>query len=137
MYKDDAMSEKAKVLTRKVKRSIYQQPYHEVTEITPLFTKHNGSKIDTRKTNLEFSEPFVKVIETSTENFATNPWKVPDDMNKLLFLLRWPITFTLWCTIPDPRRFKDFYILTFISCILWVGCISYFTVFISSNVGEQ
>lgn len=129
MYKDEAMSEKAKILARKVKRRIYQQPYLEVAEITPLFTQ-------TKKMNVEFSEPSLKLTDSSIENFATNPW-VTNDMNKLLFLLRWPITFLLWCTIPDPKRFKRFYVLTFINCILWIGCISYFTVFVSSNVGKR
>lgn len=137
MYKDKAMSEKAKVLAKTVKRRIHQQPYQEVTEITPFFTQFNESKLDSNKINVEFSEPLAKFSAMSSENFARNPWALPYDTIKFLFLLRWPITLILWCTIPDAKRFKQLYILTFINCILWIGCISHFAVFLSSNVGEN
>lgn len=137
MYKNDSMSEKAKLLARKVHRRIRHQPYQEVSEITPLFIRgdiYQSAKKTT--TTLELSEPFAKLDESGNDDCATNPWRVPADANVVIFLLRWPITFTLWCTIPDARRFKRFYLLTFINCVLWIGCISYMVVFIATNVGE-
>lgn len=136
MYKDDTMSKKVKMFARKVKRRIrhHHQLYQEITEITPFFdhTKSSSSKL-----NLELSEPFVKLDDDDgSDNCATNPWMVPIDSSLFMFFLRWPITFTLWCSIPDSKRFKSFYILTFINCVLWIGCISYFVVYISTNVGE-
>jgi hypothetical protein len=134
MYNNDEMSEKAKILARKVKRRIHRQPYQEVTEITPLFTREKLTN-DKRKICLELSEPLMKLDESGNDDCATNPWKIPNNSNVLLFLLRWPITLTLWCTIPDSRRFKRFYIFTFINCVLWIGLCSYFIVFVSTDVG--
>jgi hypothetical protein len=134
MYNNDEMSEKAKILARRVKRRIHRQPYQEVTEITPLFTREKLTNNE-RQTFLELSEPLVKLDESVNDDYATNPWNIPANSNILLFLLRWPITLTLWCTIPDSRRFKRFYIFTFINCVIWIGLCSYFIVFVSTDVG--
>jgi hypothetical protein len=133
MYNNDEMSEKAKILARKVKRRIHRQPYHEVTEITPLFTRE---KLTNDKTFLKLSEPSVKLVDSTNDDGTTSPWKIPPESNVLLFLLRWPITFTLWCSIPNSRRFKSFYILSFINCVIWIGLCSYFIVFVSTDVGK-
>lgn len=133
MYKNDAMSEKAKILARKIRRRIRRQPYQEVTEIVPFFNRENpiyGEK------DAGLSEPLVKLGEPDNDDCATSPWKIRASSNIFLFLLRWPITFTLWCTIPDSRRFKKFYVLTFMNCVLWIGCISFSVVFITTDVGE-
>lgn len=132
MYNNDEMSEKAKILARKVKRRIHRQPYQEVTEITPLFIRN---KLTNDKHEM-ISEPFVKLDESVNDDCATSPWKIPGNSNVLLFLLRWPITLTLWCTIPDSRRFKRFYVFSFINCVFWIGLCSYFIVFVSTDVGE-
>lgn len=141
MYKNDAMSEKAKVLARRLKRRIRPHLSQEATEITPLFSHLRISNVaeDASKSELSpaLSEPLVKLHDDiNADVCATTPWKVPDDLNRAVFFFCWPITFILWCTIPDPKRYKTFYILTFINCVLWIGCISYFVVFISTNVGE-
>lgn len=127
------------ILARRIKRRIHQHPYQEVTEITPFFTRFNESKLESTQIAVEFSEPFVKLPETDTpsENFATNPWKVPDEANRFYFLFKWPITFILWCTIPDPKRFKQLYLFTVINCFLWIIPLSFYTVFVSSNVGKR
>lgn len=143
MYKNDAMSQRARVLARRLKRRIRPHLYQEVTEITPLFSHlcyanvaEQPSKPET-ETSPALSEPLVKINDDfNSDGCATTPWKVPDDLNLAVFLFCWPITFILWCTIPDPKRFKTFYILTFINCVLWIGFISYFAVFVSTNVGE-
>jgi hypothetical protein len=125
MHKDD---EKVTAVARKVQRRIRLRPDDEVSEITPLFT--------TEKTHYELSEPSLKLDAENDENCATNPWRLPRDASTFKFFLRWPITFTLWCTVPDARRFKSFYIFTFVSCVLWILSLSYFVVFLSTNVGE-
>lgn len=135
MYKNDEMSEKAKIFVRKVKRRIYRQPYLNVTEITPIFSQEK-LRNDKQKMFVELSEPSVKLDESNNDDCTTNPWRIPPNSNILLFLLRWPITFTLWSTIPDSRRFKSFYILSFFNCVLWIGLCSYSIVFVSTDVGE-
>lgn len=136
MYRNDTMSEKIKIFARNVRWRIRRQPYREVAELTPLFIRENFSNAKST-TILELSEPLVKVDEeAANDHCATNPWRIPNDTNKIYFLIRWPITVVLWCTIPDSRRFKGFYIFTFVNSVLWIGCISYFVVFISTNVSE-
>ena len=135
MYYNDEVSEKAKFFARKVQRRIYRQPYLDVTEIAPFFIR--GKVTDNKhETFLEFSEPSVKLDESNNEDGTTSPWKIPPNSNVLLFFIRWPITLTLWSTIPDSRRFKSFYIFSFINCVIWIGVCSYFIVFLSIDVGE-
>lgn len=141
MWKNETMSEKARVLARRLKRRIRPHLYQEATEITPLFShlSYANNTEDTSKTDLNpaLSEPLVKLHDDiNADVCATTPWKVPDDLSRVVFYFCWPITFILWCTIPDPKRFKTFYILTFINCVFWIGCISYFLVFISTKVGK-
>jgi hypothetical protein len=138
------MSEKARILTQKLKRRIHYRPYQNASEITPLFSRDSIIEAEIKSINdckgfplmnLEISEPFVKLSEIE-EIHATNPWKVPTDAIFLVYLLRWPITFTLWCTIPDSKRFQKLFLLTFINSVLWIGCISYFIVYLSTNLGK-
>lgn len=108
-----------------------------MTEITPLFIRDNIAKSYSTGDSAEpeLNEPFVKLDE-SEEDCATSPWHMAPDAGKIMYFVKWPITFTLWCTIPDASRYKSCYILTFVNCVLWIGCISYFVVNISTNVGE-
>lgn len=125
------MTEKAKTLAQKITRRIRRNPYREVSEITPLFIRAKLPN-DYAAT---ISEPSMKICDS--DECATNPWTRSANSNPLLFLLRWPITFLLWCTVPDSRRFKRCYILTFINCVVWIGGISYFVVFLTTDVGER
>jgi hypothetical protein len=125
MYKDDKM---VTAVARKVQRRIRLHRDDELAEITPLFAA--------KKSHQELSEPSLKLDAEGDENCATNPWRVPRDGSTLKFFLRWPITFTLWCTVPDARRFKSCYIATFVSCVLWILSLSYFVVSLSTAVGE-
>lgn len=137
MYKNKYLSERAKLLARKVSRRFHRPLYQEVTEITPLFIRDNFAKSSNASDNtaVELNEPFLKLDELE-EDSATSPWYIVDDTSKIMYFVKWPITFTLWCTIPDSRRFKSCYLLTFFNCVLWIGCISYFVVNISTNVGR-
>lgn len=131
MYHDDAMSERLKFYTRKIKRQFYKQPYQEVSELTPLFKQF----IDTKNINIEISEPFIKGINISDEEFKHLYFQVIT--NDIIFMMRLPIKLILWYTIPDARRYPHYYFMTFVNCILWIICISYFSVYVSSNVGKH
>lgn len=137
MYKNKTLSARAKLLAREVSRHFHRPLYREVTEITPLFIRDNFAQPCNTGDSAEpeLNEPFVKLDE-SDEDSATSPWHIAPDSSKIMYFVKWPITFTLWCTIPDASRYKSCYILTFVNCVLWIGCISYFVVNISTNVGE-
>ncbi|CRK89694.1 CLUMA_CG003378, isoform A [Clunio marinus] len=138
MYKNDLMAEKVMVLTQKFRHRLIRQSYHEIAEIAPLFSQKKSTiaSMDGFVVNVkELSEPFVKVDESDNDcDYATSPWKVPTTDNTTIYYLKWPITFTLWCTIPDSRRFKNCYLLTFFCSALWICCISYIIVFITNDV---
>lgn len=121
------------MIARKVRRQLRHQAYSEVAELTPLISRDDSKKIAKCETVIEISDP-SKFDET--EEYATSPWRIPTDANVFLYFAQWPITLILWLTIPDSRRFRSYYVLTFVNCVLWIGCISYTVVSFSSNVGE-
>lgn len=140
MYKNDAMVEKLRLMAFKIKAQFSKFAYTtnlsiedaDVTEITPLFAR---AKTDA---NDDVDDSSVKEVKLSVpydyNECATNPWKTPRNF-LLLDVLRWPITLILWCTIPDCRRFQKFYVLTFITCVMWILTLSYLTASLITVVG--
>ncbi|KAJ6640772.1 Sodium/potassium/calcium exchanger 5 [Pseudolycoriella hygida] len=41
----------------------------------------------------------------------------------------WPIRVVLFCTMPNPKTQRRFYILTFLCCIVWIGVVTYLIFF--------
>lgn len=147
MYNSDMMSKKMKLMVRKIKiqfSKVSSQLYYaeddddEVTEITPLFMRaksiQNHNKYSSSKeVDVELDMGYEKIVDYD-DDCATNPWKLPRKSNILFFVLKWPITFVLWCTIPDCRRYERFYVVTFINCVAWILCLSYLIASMIANV---
>jgi hypothetical protein len=159
MYKNDSMSVKAKTLAHEICHRIYcrQQSYHDVTEISPLFvanlsrekkmTDFGACRMQEETTDevvVELSEPQMKIddihhtnndiVNENIDEFAINPWK--DSISKgAVYWLRWPIDLLLFSSVPDPRRHKSHFMVTFISCIIWIGICSYLIVYVTTDVG--
>lgn len=59
--------------------------------------------------------------------------------NKFTWLALWPICFLFFWTIPDCRseRWKKFYALTFLMCIIWIGIYCYSGTWLISAIGER
>ena len=70
------------------------------------------------------------------QEFALSPWKVDPEACLLVQVLRWPILFLLWATIPDCRRMPSLRFLTFFVCICWIGCMSYVVAFMITVIGD-
>lgn len=70
-------------------------------------------------------------------DFADNPWSKPADTSFFMFLLRWPITFVLWLTIPDCRKHPKLTAITFLVCIAWIGIMSYVIAMLITIIGKQ
>lgn len=149
MYKSVSMAVKAKTLAHEICHRIY---HRDVTEIVPiLFTdireksNYGACHIQMQPENELLSEPQMKIVIDDThssnimedeniDEFAINPWK--DLRSKRpIYWLRWPIDLLLWSTIPDPRRHKAFFMLTFINCVIWIGILSYLIVYVTTDVG--
>lgn len=69
-------------------------------------------------------------------DYADSPWKVSPDTRLIAFILRWPITFVLWLTIPDCRKRPNLKMVTFFLCIVWIGLTSYTVAMLITIVGE-
>ncbi|XP_054006556.1 sodium/potassium/calcium exchanger 4-like isoform X2 [Hylaeus anthracinus] len=56
---------------------------------------------------------------------------------KCWFLLNWPLKFLLFVTVPDTRRerFKNWYPLTFVMCVIWIAIASYLLSWMMTVVG--
>lgn len=112
----------------------------EVTEITPLFMRSEYirnqmySKCTQEAEDVKLSVPYDKF--DNNDDCATNPWKLPQDSNILIYFMRWPITFVLWFTIPDCRRHGKIFVITFVNCVAWILGLSYLIASMIANVGE-
>jgi Ca2+/Na+ antiporter len=135
MSKGESILEKTKHAVFKTKTNIYF--YDESTEITPFFM-HQKSLLRYGCIYQEEMEASfnMKTDKCFNDRCITNPWQKPKSLNIFLYIFRWPITFLFWCTIPNCRKFKKFFILTFISCIAWIIIISYLVASLMSDVGK-
>uniref|UniRef100_A0AAZ1XUS7 Sodium/calcium exchanger membrane region domain-containing protein n=1 Tax=Oreochromis aureus TaxID=47969 RepID=A0AAZ1XUS7_OREAU len=65
------------------------------------------------------------------ENVPFKPFVLPDGWRvRLKWLLSWPVSVLLYCTIPDCNlpRWERWYLLTFLSSTLWIAFFSYLMV---------
>nr|CAD7586815.1 unnamed protein product [Timema genevievae] len=72
--------------------------------------------------------------ETSAlANYATEKW-----WKQLAWLFIWPIHLVFLVTIPDCEkpRFKKWFPLTFIMCIIWIGSLSYVVAWMITIIGD-
>ncbi|XP_008278550.1 sodium/potassium/calcium exchanger 3 [Stegastes partitus] len=69
--------------------------------------------------------------EGEEENTPFKPFVLPDGWcMRLKWLLSWPLSILLYCTIPDCSlpRWERWYLLTFLSSTLWIALFSYLMV---------
>lgn len=58
-------------------------------------------------------------------------------IRKTAWVLTWPIHLIFMCTIPDCEkpRFKKWFPVTFIMCIVWIGSLSYVVAWMITIIG--
>uniref|UniRef100_A0A8C8RYS5 Solute carrier family 24 member 4 n=1 Tax=Pelusios castaneus TaxID=367368 RepID=A0A8C8RYS5_9SAUR len=58
-------------------------------------------------------------------------------VNKVKWILSWPLLFLLFCTIPNcsKPRWENFFMLTFLLSTLWIALFSYFMVWMVTVIG--
>lgn len=121
MYFNDSISKKMRKIVSQYNKTSKTGSFMEVSEISPLITKESNLESNIPEQNIE-------------EDITTSPWDRDED-NYGVFLMRWPITFLLWATIPDCRKNTKLSLLTFILCIFWIGVTSYLIAFLITIVG--
>ncbi|XP_075534877.1 sodium/potassium/calcium exchanger 5-like [Dermacentor variabilis] len=79
----------------------------------------------------------VRKLETGE---TCGAWSMPPDgsLRLLGWLLVWPGLLLMGLTIPDCRqpRFRNWFPVTFVVAIVWVGLLSYFTVWMVTVIGD-
>lgn len=66
-------------------------------------------------------------------------WEIPDTLSKFeisWYFFTWPIRFVLHYTIPHPTRHKQYFVVSFIMCIAWIGAASYIIFWMVVTIGD-
>ncbi|XP_039393959.1 sodium/potassium/calcium exchanger 4 isoform X2 [Mauremys reevesii] len=88
--------------------------------------------------NIENGNIIVENQEEENEHENASPFSAPDGkMNKVKWIVTWPLLFLLFCTIPNCNkpRWENFFMLTFILSTLWIALFSYFMVWMVTIIG--
>ncbi|XP_078049499.1 sodium/potassium/calcium exchanger 4 [Augochlora pura] len=126
-----------------------------VAENTPpggSYNPHSTETLNGKEVLQEKTRNDEKVAASDPESLATdqrseddeeleNIFLWPGERNALVkfwFLLVWPLKFLLFVTIPDARRkrFKKWYPLTFIMCVIWIAISSYLVSWMMTVIGN-
>ncbi|KAK9686771.1 Sodium/calcium exchanger protein [Popillia japonica] len=99
--------------------------------ITPPAHINGSVKIPVAE-NVEIQEQgkLENSVSQNDEEHLPNLWRWPAKRSKFTqatWILTWPINLIFFLTIPDCEkpRFKKWFPLTFIMCIVWIGSLSY------------
>ncbi|KAG5887626.1 hypothetical protein JTB14_036271 [Gonioctena quinquepunctata] len=57
-------------------------------------------------------------------------------LQKTLFYYTWPIQLILKCTIPNPKLYPKYFLVTFFMCIVWIGVNSYVVTWMITIIGN-
>ncbi|XP_039307977.1 sodium/potassium/calcium exchanger 4 isoform X1 [Solenopsis invicta] len=81
-----------------------------------------------------------KIIESYERLFLDTPfvWPTGGRLAKIWFCFVWPLKFILFVTIPDSRykRWKNWYLVTFVMCVIWIAVSSYLTSWMTTVLGD-
>jgi len=78
--------------------------------------------------------------EEEDDDEPFNPFEVPESIpGKFFWFVGFPLSLGMYVTIPDCRRevFKSWWLGTFAGCIVWIGGLSYFMVWMVTEFGED
>lgn len=80
----------------------------------------------------------VSVLEEQEED-AVSLWEIPKEkstLQKIWYVYTWPIRFFLHITIPCPIKYPNWFALSFVMCIIWIGSISYMVFWMVVLIGD-
>ncbi|XP_012542250.1 sodium/potassium/calcium exchanger 3 [Monomorium pharaonis] len=80
----------------------------------------------------------IEKIEDYVEPDTPFVWPTGGKLAKIWFCFVWPLKLILFITIPDSRykRWKNWYLLTFIMCVIWIAVSSYLTSWMTTVIGN-
>ncbi|XP_015720798.1 sodium/potassium/calcium exchanger 4 isoform X2 [Coturnix japonica] len=112
-----------------------------INERQRLIQSANGSSKplqNGRHQNIENGNIPVVNQEEESEQDNLSPFSLPEGkMNKIKWILTWPLIFVLFCTIPNcsKPRWESWFMFTFILSTLWIALFSYFMVWMVTVIG--
>jgi len=80
----------------------------------------------------------IKEIEEYVEPDTPFVWPTGGTLAKIWFCFVWPLKLILFVTIPDSRykRWKNWYLVTFVMCVVWIAVSSYLTSWMTTVIGD-
>ncbi|KMQ94608.1 sodium potassium calcium exchanger 4-like protein [Lasius niger] len=65
-------------------------------------------------------------------------WPTGGSLAKVWFWFVWPLKLILFVTVPDSRykRWRDWYLITFVMCVIWIAISSYLTSWMTTVLGD-
>jgi sodium/potassium/calcium exchanger 4 len=99
--------------------------------------RESADIIEARRTRRDSTDLSVIYAEEEDEEFKI--WQLPRGasvFDQFWFFFTWPIRFSLHYTIPNPIKYKQWFALSFIMCIVWIGCTSYMVFWMVVIVGD-
>ncbi|XP_076379971.1 sodium/potassium/calcium exchanger zydeco isoform X2 [Megalopta genalis] len=102
------------------------QPANDQAERTDVPLQNGGTK--TQEENPEPDYEYELLVWP-----ARAGW-----IRKTAWILTWPIHLIFMCTIPDceKQRFKNWFPVTFLMCIIWIGSLSYVVAWMITIIGD-
>ncbi|KFB34754.1 AGAP010973-PA-like protein [Anopheles sinensis] len=110
--------------------------------------EENGTAVDpARNTQNSSDQPPVDVVTTADcgtseppsktkwSELVNLPAKSTAGWRTIVWFFTWPYRLVVFCTVPDPLRFRRLYPLTFICCIGWIGLCAYIVFWMISIIG--
>ncbi|EOA99889.1 Sodium/potassium/calcium exchanger 4, partial [Anas platyrhynchos] len=138
---DNYKSGKAKKRVKKVKNKTYSSFVFYTVQRQRLIQSANGSGKplqNGRHENIENGNIPVVNQDEESEQDNLSPFSLPDGkMNKVKWILTWPLIFLLFCTIPNcsKPRWESWFMFTFVLSTLWIALFSYFMVWMVTVIG--
>ncbi|EFA03342.1 sodium/potassium/calcium exchanger 4 [Tribolium castaneum] len=105
-----------------------------IAETTPLLTRGEEKSGVSEILETEFTLKDCEDLEESTKI-----WEWPSDQSRrgqFWWVLTWPISFLLYLTTPDCRKYPRLFVVTFIMCIFWIGVTSYIISWLITVIGD-
>ncbi|XP_015435279.1 PREDICTED: sodium/potassium/calcium exchanger 4-like [Dufourea novaeangliae] len=109
------------------------KPYH--------IKNSNGDESTQQQNRTNDPETLVNLKESMKHEKPESLFLWPKERTtatKCWFLFTWPLKFLLFVTIPDARRerFRNWYPLTFVMCVVWIAISSYLVSWMVTVIGD-
>lgn len=125
------------------KIKIYDTDHDEKCSQVVLQTPHlNGTvKGNPEQTEIDKDNNKVNLTLSDNDEEPHSLWKWPAGRSKFTqftWIITWPIHLVFLFTIPDCEkpRFKKWFPVTFLMCIIWIGSLSYVVAWMITIIGD-